>query len=404
MIETKKNFKSLNLLTDEDINKNILNKIEKENEILIEFNQKFVIFKKDISFVFFTIYIEETNKTFIIFKNNNNLFSFPEKESFNSLDLNSDSIINETILDNNNICQHILLYKYSKLFKLENEFNKYKEENEAFFFFDIDNIKNILFLNLDPFYIKYIYTNSINQLSNYKKTSKLISYLKQNKFTTYYQIVVDNKHEQTYMYQSLLRIEDNDKIILPKDFLQEAIDIGIYKNLTHIVLNNAKKIIDIGMDVVVNITEEDLKDKEIINKIFSLIKHSNNIKNNLVLEFDNLSNYSVDKTTLQDFLINLKELQTEVIFKIGDKDLENIDFFKKYNPTFFKIDFEYIKNIDNPEYIKKINKIVKFSKENNIKTIASYIENEDIFKKSKNLGIDYSLGFLFGYPFKLNID
>ncbi len=42
--------------------------------------------------------------------------------------------------------------------------------------------------------------------------------------------------------------------------------------------------------------------------------------------------------------------------------------------------------------------IVNFAKDLNIKTIAEFVENESIFNKVKELGIDYSQGFYFSKP------
>ena len=42
--------------------------------------------------------------------------------------------------------------------------------------------------------------------------------------------------------------------------------------------------------------------------------------------------------------------------------------------------------------------IVEFSKKLGMKTIAEYVENEEIFKLVKELGIDYSQGYYFSEP------
>jgi len=41
---------------------------------------------------------------------------------------------------------------------------------------------------------------------------------------------------------------------------------------------------------------------------------------------------------------------------------------------------------------------VAFAKRQNIKTIAEYVENEEIFDFLKSLGVDYSQGYYFGKP------
>jgi len=43
---------------------------------------------------------------------------------------------------------------------------------------------------------------------------------------------------------------------------------------------------------------------------------------------------------------------------------------------------------------------VNFAKEANIKIVAEYVSNEDIYYRIKVLGIDYSQGYLFSVPSK----
>ena len=53
-------------------------------------------------------------------------------------------------------------------------------------------------------------------------------------------------------------------------------------------------------------------------------------------------------------------------------------------------------------YVRKLSKITKtiidFAKSLNLKTIAEFVENEEIFKITKELGADYSQGYFFSAP------
>ena len=58
-----------------------------------------------------------------------------------------------------------------------------------------------------------------------------------------------------------------------------------------------------------------------------------------------------------------------------------------------------VKNIKTNSYALSIIKtIITFAKEQNIKTIAEYVETKEIFDILKDLGIDYSQGYYFGKP------
>jgi EAL domain-containing protein (putative c-di-GMP-specific phosphodiesterase class I) len=70
-----------------------------------------------------------------------------------------------------------------------------------------------------------------------------------------------------------------------------------------------------------------------------------------------------------------------------------------YQPDILKIDGSLVKNIQTDNYALSIIKtIITFSKEQNIKTIAEYVETKEIFDILKDLGIDYSQRYYFGKP------
>jgi len=69
------------------------------------------------------------------------------------------------------------------------------------------------------------------------------------------------------------------------------------------------------------------------------------------------------------------------------------------NCSLIKIDSEFIKDIhlnSNNRLIVKY--IANLSKELNIKTVAEFVENEEIFNVVKDCGIDYAQGYYIGKP------
>ena len=66
---------------------------------------------------------------------------------------------------------------------------------------------------------------------------------------------------------------------------------------------------------------------------------------------------------------------------------------------FIKIDGSFIRELaSDKSYRVIVQSIVDFSKQHGIKTIAEHIESEEIYEITKELGIDYAQGYLFGKP------
>ncbi|MDB2405632.1 EAL domain-containing protein, partial [Arcobacteraceae bacterium] len=61
-------------------------------------------------------------------------------------------------------------------------------------------------------------------------------------------------------------------------------------------------------------------------------------------------------------------------------------------------------NIIEDKYSRNVvETIVSFAKKQNIKTIAEYVENEEIFNYLEKIGVDYSQGFYFGRPEEMKL-
>jgi EAL domain-containing protein (putative c-di-GMP-specific phosphodiesterase class I) len=68
---------------------------------------------------------------------------------------------------------------------------------------------------------------------------------------------------------------------------------------------------------------------------------------------------------------------------------------------YLKIDASLIKNIATNESSYKITKtIVEFAQSLNLKTIAEFVENKEIFAIVKTLNCQYSQGYYFSAPLK----
>ena len=77
----------------------------------------------------------------------------------------------------------------------------------------------------------------------------------------------------------------------------------------------------------------------------------------------------------------------------------NYERLLSYRPDILKIDGSLIRTLDRNSYSLSIVKsIVTFAREQGLETVAEFVENETIFEIVKELGIEYSQGYLFGKP------
>jgi EAL domain-containing protein (putative c-di-GMP-specific phosphodiesterase class I) len=102
---------------------------------------------------------------------------------------------------------------------------------------------------------------------------------------------------------------------------------------------------------------------------------------------------------VRNYLMMLKKLGAEIYIDDFGSGYSNFDYLIKLSPEGIKIDGSLIKDIlTNPQDELLVETIISFAKSINMKVVAEFVENEEIFEKLKELGVDYFQGYYFSPP------
>lgn len=105
----------------------------------------------------------------------------------------------------------------------------------------------------------------------------------------------------------------------------------------------------------------------------------------------------------REFILNIKEYGCKFALDDFGSGLSSFAYLKDLPVDILKIDGMFVKNINTEtvDYamVKAINDVGKIM---NMHTIAEYVENEEIYKKLKEIGVDYGQGYYFGKSEKLD--
>ena len=230
-------------------------------------------------------------------------------------------------------------------------------------------------------------------------TKKLKSAFINDNIEVYFQPLVNNKTLKVDKYECLVRLIDEDgRVVAPYFFLDISKKSNQYTKLTKIVLEKSfQKFENLPFEFSVNISYEDIENPDFLDFIKELLKKYN-ISNKVVfeiLEDESIKNYNL----LISFVDEVKALGCKVAIDDFGSGYSNFEHLLKMNIDYLKIDASLIKNIATNENSYKITKtIIEFAKNLNLKTIAEYVENEEIFNIVKDLGADYSQGYFFSAP------
>ncbi|AXX92780.1 hypothetical protein CPU12_12670 [Malaciobacter molluscorum LMG 25693] len=225
---------------------------------------------------------------------------------------------------------------------------------------------------------------------------------KQSYFESFFQAIVDNKTQAIVKYESLVRLNKNDEIITPFHFLDLSKKTGYYTNITKQTIKNSFKTLKkTNKDISINISASDITNNEIKTLLLKLISKKE-FKGRVTFEL--LEDENINEINIVKDFISMSKLIGDVKIAIDDfgSGYSNFERLLKFQPDFLKIDGSLIRNITtNPFSQNLVESIVLFAKKQNIKLIAEFVENEQIYKKVKELGIDYSQGYYFHKPCRL---
>ncbi|MDD3055512.1 MAG: bifunctional diguanylate cyclase/phosphodiesterase [Aliarcobacter sp.] len=230
-------------------------------------------------------------------------------------------------------------------------------------------------------------------------TKKLKSAFINDNIEVYFQPLVNNRTLKVDKYECLVRlIEEDGKVVAPYFFLDISKKSNQYTKLTKIVLEKSfQKFEHLPFEFSVNISYEDIESPDFLDFIKGLLKKYDIAPKVVfeILEDESIKNYNL----LITFVDEVKALGCKVAIDDFGSGYSNFEHLLKMNIDYLKIDASLIKNIATNENSYKITKtIIEFAKNLNLKTIAEFVENEEIFNIVRNLGADYSQGYFFSAP------
>jgi c-di-GMP phosphodiesterase len=253
-----------------------------------------------------------------------------------------------------------------------------------------------------------IYNDSLlEQFANFSINKEVASdikkAIKEDQITPYYQPIIDNKTGKIFKYEALARLIKKSEVIQPGAFIDVSKKIKYYHKITRAILK--KSFAHFGMNkeigISINISIEDIANIRTFNLIIDLLNKNKHHNENITFEIVE-SERIEDDQLFKRFIDTIKQYGAKISIDDFGTGYSNFVYLAKLEPDYLKIDGSLITNIHNTKEFDVVKTIIDFSKMYGIKTVAEFVENEDIYILVKELGIDYSQGYFFGEP--LSID
>ncbi len=233
---------------------------------------------------------------------------------------------------------------------------------------------------------------------NIEWINKIKEAIDEDRITTYYQAIIDNKTNEVVKYETLVRMLDYEgQPVSTLTFLEIAQKAKLYPKITKIVIEKALKTFENLNDIEfsINLTIEDILSEEITRFIYKKLENYPNAHNVIfeITESEEVSDYKI----INNFIKELKKYDVKIAIDDFGSGYANFEHIININADFIKIDGSLIKNLNTDKNAAIITEaIISFSKKLGKKTITEYVHNEEIYEIVKTLGADYSQGYYFG--------
>lgn len=246
--------------------------------------------------------------------------------------------------------------------------------------------------------------NDIKEINErYKENLYWVSKLKsilanqsKAKFCTHFQPIYNLNTQKIEKFECLVRIEEDGKTISPFAFLEVAKQIEALPDITKHVLKSALETFQgTAYEFSINITTQDLDDKNFCSYLEKLCKTYNIAPQRVVLEIlEDEDIYQFTQT-----ITKLKEYGLKIAIDDFGVGYSNFKKLQMLNADYIKIDGSLVKNIaKNKKDFFVIQSICTYAKAIGVKTIAEFVADRDIFHLLQKVGVDYTQGYYIGAP------
>lgn len=223
--------------------------------------------------------------------------------------------------------------------------------------------------------------------------------LLEDTITPVYQPIIDNKTGKVFKYETLARIKhDDEKLLTPYFFIELSKKFKLYPSITKAMITKSfEDFKDKNIPFSINFSYIDIHNEDILEFFYTQLKKYKNTAAYLtieILETESIENYE----ELLTFRKNIKEYDCCLAIDDFGSGYSNWVHILKLKPDFIKIDGSLIENLLEDGNLSLVKTIVRFAKENKIKTIAEFVSSEELALLVKKINIDYSQGYYYSEP------
>jgi diguanylate cyclase (GGDEF) domain len=231
--------------------------------------------------------------------------------------------------------------------------------------------------------------------------------LENDQFCLYKQLIVPVNDETVFdeHYEILIRMENNGELISPGIFLPSVEQYGLSSKLDSWVIDNVFEWLADELPLQkslslcsINLSGYSLASEGFLDFIVKKIDNLSDISKCICFEITEtaaIANYA----KASHFIKTLKQKGCRFALDDFGSGFSSFAHLKNLKVDYLKIDGMFIRDIlDDPMALSMVKAINEIGHIVGAKTIAEFVENDQILHKLRDIGIDYAQGYAVGKP------
>ncbi len=216
-----------------------------------------------------------------------------------------------------------------------------------------------------------------------------------------FQAIMDIDTGTVGMYELLMGVWHDGHILRASSFVEMAEKMGVISQLDFIVIEKAFQELrknDYQGQLFINLSPNSLTLNRYVATVRDLAARYDVGPEQIVFEITERETVR-NRSLLQKFA---RELSSKGFrFAIDDfgSGFSSFHYLKLFTFDYIKIEGEFVRNISRDPLDRAfVKSMISLARDMNIKTIAEYVENEDVLAAVEELGADYAQGYHVGRP------
>jgi len=249
----------------------------------------------------------------------------------------------------------------------------------------------------------YDYRSKANQTVRWRTI--LDDAIANDKFVLFYQPILNIKTNKISHFECLIRLQQDDgSMLMPSDFVFRAEELGLISRIDRIVL---KKAVEQHLEfnrqgkkykLSVNISKRSFDDPTIFDDFAVLFSNPEVDQKQIIFEITDTAAVSNYQST--NVLINqIRALGCVLALNDFGIEYPSLHYLKNAPVDYVKIDGSLIRHLDkNDDDRVFVKALIEMAQAFGKKTVAEFVESEEILIILRELGIDYAQGYHIGKP------